>query len=162
VNVEHSTIQRWVVEYAPQLEARFRKNHKRAVNGSWRMDETYIKIKGVWHYLYRAVDKNGDTIDFMLSDKRDEVAALAFFNKAIGTHGVPDKITIDKSGANLAGINTINIYLAFIFLFCGRPMQIEVQQIKHLSDIIELDHRFIKKVTKPMNSFKAFYSADQL
>lgn len=160
MQVDHSTIQRWVVEYAPQLEARFRKHHKRAVNGSWRMDETYIKIKGVWHYLYRAVDKYGDTIDFMLSDKRDEVAARAFFNKTIGTHGVPDKITIDKSGANLAGINTINIYLAFIFSFFGIPMQIEVRQIKYLNNIIEQDHRFIKKVTKPMKGFKAFHSAD--
>jgi putative transposase len=73
--VDHSTIQRWVVHYSPLLENEFRKNSKRKVGNSWRMDETYIKIKGVWHYLYRAVDKEGNTIDFMLSKKRDEPAA---------------------------------------------------------------------------------------
>lgn len=75
---------------------------------SWRMDETYIKVKGQWLYLYRAVDKEGQTVDFMLSEKRDEPAARAFFNKAIGSSGLPDKVTMDKSGANKAGIDTIN------------------------------------------------------
>ena len=78
INVDHSTINRWVVYYSPHLEYDFRKNHKRKVGSSWRMDETYIKIKGAWHYLYRAVDKEGDTINFMLSKKRDESAAKGF------------------------------------------------------------------------------------
>ena len=160
LKVDHSTIQRWVVEYAPQLEDQFRKNHKRAVNGSWRMDETYIKIKGIWFYLYRAVDKFGNTVDFMLSEKRDEASARAFFNKAIGTHGVPEKVTIDKSGANYAGLTSVNISLAFIFSICGLPQQIAVRQIKYLNNIVEQDHRFIKKITKPMKGFKSFHSAD--
>ena len=100
LKVDHSTINRWVIHYAPQLEENFRKRYKRPVGISWRMDETYIKVKGQWLYLYRAVDKEGQTVDFMLSEKRDEPAARAFFNKAIGACGLPDKVTMDKSGAN--------------------------------------------------------------
>jgi putative transposase len=77
--VDHSTLNRWVIEYAPLLENEFRKNHKKKTGSSWRMDETYVKVKGVWNYLYRAVDKEGDTIDFMLSKNRNETAAKAFF-----------------------------------------------------------------------------------
>ena len=87
LKVDHSTINRWVIYYAPQLEESFRKRCKRPVGASWRMDETYIKVKGEWVYLYRAVDKEGQTIDFMLSEKRDEPAARAFFNKAINSNG---------------------------------------------------------------------------
>src|ERR1700733_5067134 len=108
MSVDHSTLNRWVVYYSPLLEEEFRKNKKRKVGSSWRMDETYIKIKGVWHYLYRAVDKDGDTIDFMLSKKRDEPAVRAFFFKAIGSSVLPEKVTIDKSGANNAGLKAIN------------------------------------------------------
>ncbi len=81
VLVDHATLHRWVLEYAPQLEEVFRGGKKRAISGSWRMDETYIKVKGQWLYLYRAVDKSGDTIDFMLTEKRDEAAARRFFNR---------------------------------------------------------------------------------
>jgi putative transposase len=109
--VDHSTLNRWVIEYAPQLEENFRKIYKRKTGSSWRMDETYVKIKGEHYYLYRAVDKEGDTIDFMLSKSRDESAARAFFIKAIGSSGLPNKITIDKSGANKAGIDSINLSL---------------------------------------------------
>ena len=77
--MDHSTVNRWVIKYAPQLEETFRKRHKRPVGISWRMDETYIKVKGQWVYLYRAVDKEGNTVDFMLSEKRDEPTARAFF-----------------------------------------------------------------------------------
>ena len=114
LKVDHSTINRWVVHYSPQLEETFRKRHKRLVGISWRMDETYIKVKGQWLYLYRAVDKDGQTVDFMLSEKRDEPAARAFFEKAIGSNGLPKKVTMDKSGANKAGIDTINLKLALL------------------------------------------------
>ena len=150
---------RWVLEYAPQLEAEVRKNHKKKVNGSWRMDETYIKVKGEWHYLYRAVDKFGDTVDFMLSKNRDKPAAIAFFEKAIGSHGLPEKVTMDKNGANKTGIDAINFQLILCFLCGFSLMQITVRQIKYLNNIVEEDHRSIKKITNPMKGFKAFYSA---
>jgi len=160
LKVDHSTINSWVIEYAPKLEEAFRKRQKRAVGISWRMDETYIKVKGQWVYLYRAVDKEGNTVDFMLSEKRDEPAARAFFEKSIGSSGIPATITMDKSGSNKAGIDTINLLLALLFSLGGAFMQITVRQIKYLNNIIEQDHRFVKKMTKPMKGFKAFHSAE--
>ena len=80
--------------------ASFLIHKKRRPYISWRLDETYVKIKGKWHYLYRAVDKDGDTLDFMLSENRDEVAAFKFLKKVIGSSGLPDKINVDKSGSN--------------------------------------------------------------
>ena len=159
VSVDHSTVNRWVVHYSPQLENNFRKKYKIQPNTSWRMDETYLKIKGKDVYLYRAVDKFGETIDFMLSEKRDKKAVLDFFNKAIGQHGLPEKITMDKSGANKAGADTINLLLALAFMMGGLFYQITIRQIKYLNNIVEQDHRAIKKITKPMMGFKAFHSA---
>ena len=153
IKVDHATVNRWVVEYAPLLEASFTKKYKMAVHTSWRMDETYIKVKGEWLYQYRAVDKYGHTIDFFFSEKRDTNAAHRFFNKAIGYHGKPEKITIDKSGLNNAALEEINK---------GLPKKdcIEIRKIKYLNNIVEQDHRFIKKITKPMKGFKAFASAN--
>ena len=156
LNVDHSTIHRWVIEYAPQLEQSFRKQYKKQVGVSWRMNETYIKVKGEWKYLYRAVDKEGNTVDFMLSEKRDEPAARQFFIKAIGSSGIPEKVTMDKSGSNKAGLNSVNLQLALLFMLGGMPIQIMTRQIKYLNNIVEQDHRFLKKITKPMKGFKAF------
>ena len=103
VEVDHSTINRWVIKYSPQLEEAFHRR-KRAVWMSWRMDETYIKVKGEWKYLYRAVDKQGQTIDFLLTEHRDKEAALCFLKKAIRRNGLPEKISIDGSDANEAAI----------------------------------------------------------
>ena len=119
------------------------------------MDETYFKIKGRWMYQYRAVDKLGKTLDFMLSEQHDEGAATAFFKRMIENNGVPEKVVIDKSGANQAGLLNINILLWFLSFW---PL-IEILQVKYLNNIIEQDHRFIKKITKPMKGFKAFHSA---
>lgn len=159
MSVDHSTVNRWVVHFAPLLENEFRKTHKRKVGGSWRMDETYIKVKGKWNYLYRAVDKCGDTIDFMLSEKRDEAAAKAFFTKAIGDNGLPEKVTIDKSGSNNAALNAINLQMIIIYLLGYSFIMIQIRQIKYLNNIVEQDHRFIKKITRPMKGFKAFNCA---
>src|SRR5215831_3374918 len=101
VDVDHSTINRWVIKYSPQLEEALHRR-KRPVWRSWRMDETYIKVKGQWRYLSRAVDKQGQTIDFLLTEHRDTEAARRFLKKAIRRHGVPEKITIDGSAANEA------------------------------------------------------------
>src|SRR2546421_2328673 len=108
VAVDHATIQRWVVKSSPGLEAAFH-HRKQPVYVSWRMDETYIKVKGEWKYLYRAVDKYGKTIDFLLTEHRDEHAAKTFLTKAVRRHGgVPEKITIDGSAANEAAIKSYN------------------------------------------------------
>ena len=101
-DVDHSTVQKWVVHYAPQLEESFRKR-KKAVGKSWRMDETYIKVKSEWCYLYRAVDKFGLTIDIYLSKRRDTASAKRFFQKAFRSSGVPEKVNIDKNKALFRG-----------------------------------------------------------
>jgi putative transposase len=119
------------------------------------MDETYLKVKGEWVYLYPAIDKFGDTVDFVLSEKRDETAATALFRQAIDGNGLPSKVVIDKSGSNNAGLESINILLMLAGIFCW----IEVLQIKYLNNLVEQDYRFIKKITKPMMGFKVFHSA---
>ena len=149
VPVDHSSINRWAIRFLPLIEKMARK-HKRPVGGSWRMDETYIKVKGVWKYLYRAVDKHGKTVDFLLTAKRDMAAAKRFFNKAMGANGAPDKVVMDKSGANKAAIDAIN---------AGRDVPIVVRQVKYLNNIVEQDHRAIKRVTRPMLNFKSFRAA---
>ncbi len=148
--VDHSNIYRWVQKFTPQLEATFRKGKKRPVGKSWRMDETYIKIKGQWKYLYRAVDKEGQTIDFLLTAHRDKKAAQRFFKKAVGQHGLPDKVTIDKSGANTAAIEAVKEETG---------QEIEIRQIKYLNNLVEQDHRAIKRIARPMLGFKSFRSA---
>src|SRR5438128_9164855 len=145
VEVDHSTINRWVIKYSPQLEEAFHRR-KRPVWVSWRMDETYIKIKGQWYYLYRAVDKTGQTIDFLLTEQRDEQAAKRFLTKAIRRHGVPEKITIDGSAANEAAIKSYNE---------EQGTAIVIRKIKYLNNIVEQDHRAVKRVRRPMLGLKA-------
>src|SRR3989449_1767142 len=149
VEVDRSTINRWVIKYSPLLEAAFHRR-KRPVWVSWRMDETYIKIKGAWYYLYRAVDKTGQTIDFLLTAQRDEQAAKRFLTKAIRRHGGPEKITIDGSAANKAAIESYN---------AEHGTAIEIRTIKYLNNIVEQDHRAVKRVTRPMLGFKSFEAA---
>jgi len=150
VDVDHSNIYRWVQKFTSQLKAVFRKGKKRPVGKSWRMDETYIKIKKKWKYLYRTVDKEGQTVDFLLTAKRDKKAALRFFKKAVRQHGLPDKVTIDMSGANSAAIKALKEKTG---------QEIEIRQIKYLNNIVEQDHRSIKRIVQPMMGFKSFPSA---
>jgi transposase-like protein len=149
--IDHSTLQRWVMRFVSLIDRRVRQR-KKPINGSWRMDETYIKLNGKWVYLYRAVDKFGDTIDFLLRSKRDAIAAKAFFRKAFKEQGRPEKITIDKSKSNKAAIDVFNKNVP-------EDEQIEVRQTKYLNNIVEQDHRFIKKRTRPTLGFKNFFSA---
>ena len=150
VEVDHSNIYRWVQKFTPQLEAAFRKGKKRPVGTSWRMDETYIKIKGQWKYLYRAVDRDGNTIDFLLTAHRDKKAARRFFKKAVRQHGLPAKVTIDKSGANTAALEALQEETGQV---------IEIRQSKYLNNLIEQDHRSVKRIVRPMLGFKAFHAA---
>jgi transposase-like protein len=103
VAVDHSTVHRWAIKLLPVLEKAFRRC-KRAVGKSWRMEETYVKVRGEWQYLYRAVDKDGNTVDFLLCAKRNEAAARRYFERSIDRNGAPETVTIDKSGANLAAL----------------------------------------------------------
>jgi putative transposase len=149
VFVDHSTVHRWAMKMLPVLAAIFRRR-KRPVGSSWRMDETYIKVAGQWKYLYRAVDKSGDTVGFLLTAKRDKAAARRFLERAINLHDVPEKITIDKSGANTATIDDVK---------ADAGLDIERRQIKYLNNIVEQDHRGVKRITQPMLGFKSFRSA---
>ncbi len=147
--VDHFSINRWAIRFLPLLEKVFRQ-HKRSVGVSWRLDETFIKVEGDWKNLYRAVDKQGKTVDFLLTAQRDKAAAMRFFDKAMKISGVPEKVTMDKSGANTAAMDEIN---------ARGEMLIIVRQVKYLNNIVEQDHRAVKRVTKPMLNFKSFQSA---
>jgi transposase-like protein len=109
-----------------------------------------VKVKGPWKYLYRTVDKAGATVDFLLTARRDRKAALRFLRKAMDRHGVPGTITIDKSGANMAAIVSYN---------AEQDADVEIRQVKYLNNIVERDHRAIKRLARPMLRFKAFRSA---
>ena len=149
VAVDHSTLNRWVIKYAPEIEKHFRRRQY-PVGRSWRLDETYVKIKGKSAYLYRAVDKAGWTIDFLLTPTRDRDAAEAFLRKAIRTQGLPEKITIDKSGSNTAAITHYNQ---------THKTAIVIRRAKYLNNIVEQDHRAVKRLTRPMLGFKSFWAA---
>jgi putative transposase len=149
VAVEHSTLNRWVLKYAPEFEKQFR-SRQRPVGRSWRLDETYVKIKGKWTYLYRAVDKEGQTVDFLLTPRRDKTAAEAFLRKAIRRQGLPEEITIDQSGSNTAAIERYNK---------THKTAILIRHSKYLNNIVEQDHRAVKRKVRPMLGFKSFWAA---
>jgi putative transposase len=149
VAVDHATINRWVLKYAPQLEEAFH-HRKRPVWVSWRMDETYIRVKGQWRYLYRAVDKTGQTMDFLLTEQRDRDAALRFLTKAIRRHGVPATMTMDGSEANASAIRGYNE---------AHGTAIVIRQVRDLNNVVEQDHRAVKRITRLMLGFKSFEAA---
>jgi putative transposase len=140
-----------VFKFTPLIEGTFRKR-KKTVGNSWRMDETYIKVKGEWMYLYRAVDRKGNTIDFLLTKRRNKFAAHKSLHKAINQNGLPKVIDIDKSGANKEAIRTYNKR-------CTK--KIRIRQCKYLNNRVEADHRFIKWRTQLMLGFKNFESASR-
>jgi len=151
LSLDHTTIYRWVQKYSSELEKRIRP-HLKPVGSSWRVDETYIKVKGQWKYLYRAIDSNGNTIDFMLSATRNRRAAYRFFKKILKHQDSPRVINTDKNGAYpkaFEKLKTENIL----------PQSTNLRTIKYLNNILEQDHRFIKKIIKPMLGFKSFYTA---
>jgi transposase-like protein len=155
IQVDHTTLFRWIQAYAPELENRIRP-HLRMTNGSWRVDETYIRVRGKWVYLYRAVDATGQTIDFLLSPKRDAGAARRFFRKALGQpHTVnPRTITVDKNAAYPIATKTMKRN-GELWRFA------KLRQVKFLNNIVEQDHRRIKRLVRAGLGFKSLETASR-
>ena len=151
--VDHTTIYRWVQRYAPEIDKRCRPFLRRTTD-SYRIDETYVRVGGAWHYLYRGVDSNGDTLDFLLRATRDRNAAIAFFRKTVGaSHTTPPRVVnVDKNPAYPIAFEAIKHEGFF------RPRS-SLRQCKYLNNVIEQDHRFIKRRTRPMLGFKQFATA---
>ena len=151
IDLAHTTIMRWVQRYVPEFEKRWQQ-YAQPVGTSWRVDETYIKIRGKWSYLYRSVDKEGHTVDFLLSEHRDIAAAKRFFERAVTKHGVPQKITLDGYAASQAAVAELqdeNIL----------PAALTVRTNRYLNNVIEQDHRRVKQRVRPMLGFKRFAHA---
>ncbi|PFH73732.1 IS6 family transposase [Bacillus nitratireducens] len=156
LSIAHTTIMRWVHQYGPQLEEKVR-HHLKPTNDSWRVDETYIKIKAQWMYLYRAVDSEGYTIDFYLSQSRDKQAVKRFFKKALAFSYVSKLrvITVDKNPAYPVAIQELKEEKHM-------PEGIQLRQVRYLNNIVEQDHRFIKKRVRSMLGFKSFKTATSI
>lgn len=152
VNLAHTTILRWVQHYTPEFEKRW-KRYARPVGGSWRMDETYIKVRGEWVYLYRAVDKAGKTVDFFLGRQRDVDAAKAFLRKAMKGQRFPAKVTLDAYAASHRAV-------ADLKRDGELPKRVVVRSSKYLNNLIEKDHRRIKQRLRPMLGLKSSQTAD--
>ena len=153
LTVDHTTVYRWVQTYAPEIDKRCRP-HLKSTNDSWRVDETYIEVKGEWKYLYRAVDSEGNTLDFMLSTKRDARAAERFFRKAMNAshNQTPRVINVDKNAAYPPAIDSLTKDQSL-------PETTELRRVKYLNNIVEQDHRFIKQLVNPGLGFSSFNTA---
>ena len=158
VTVSPSTILRWVVRYAEAFARRWLPFERR-VGGSWRADETYIKVRSVWIYLYRAVDQNGKTVESYLSRKRDVTAAKAFFRKALKHHGEPRSITLDGFEPSHAALRRMGMRNEFNFQWAN---PVKIRSCKYLNNIVEQDHRRIKFRLTSMLGFKSFYNAKRV
>ncbi|QRM35661.1 IS6 family transposase [Microvirga sp. VF16] len=156
IGVDHATVHRWVVRYSPELLERFNRT-KRPVSRKWHIDETYIKVRGRWMYLYRAIDSNGDTVEFWFSERRDLTAAKRFLRKALKRHGRPERIVIDGSQTNREAILSCDTTDR---LQERRKLKlIRIRQSAYLNNRIEQDHRATKRRVRPMLGFKSIGSA---
>ena len=151
VDVSHTTILRWVQCYVPEFEKRWH-HYARPVRTSWRVDETYIRVRGRWTYLYRAVDKQGCTVDFLLSGRRDIASAKRFFTRAVQRHDAPERITLDGYPATHTAVAELKASGVI------RP-ETKVRTSKYLNNLIEQDHRRVKQRIYPMLGFKRFRNA---
>ena len=153
--VDHSTIYRWVQKYAPEIEKRLRWQWRRPRSTSWRVDETYVKVRGKWAYLYRALDKEGNTIDFYLSPTRSAKAAKRFLGKALnGLKGweKPDVINTDKAPTYGLAISELKAK--------GKcPENTVHRQVKYLNNVVEADHGKLKQLIRPVRAFKTLKAA---
>jgi len=156
ITVDHTTIYRWVQRYAPEMERRLRWFWRRGFDPSWRLDETYVKVQGRWTYLYRAVDKRGDTIDFFLSATRSAKAAKRFLGKAL--RGLkdwerPTRLNTDKAPSYSAAITELKRE--------GKLAKETIhRQVKCLNNVIEADHGKLKMLIKPVRGFKSMPTAN--
>jgi transposase, IS6 family len=155
LDVDHSTVFRWVQRYAPEINKRVRE-HLKMSSASFRVDETYIKVGKTCKYLYRAVDKEGQTIEFMLSAKRDVSAAKRFFKKMMrGEHRrLPFSISVDKNAAYPEAFASSQVEKTL-------PLDCKLRRVKYLNNVIEQDHRFIKKKVRASQCFKRFHTAER-
>ena len=178
LHVDHTTIYRWVQHYAPELDKRCRP-HLKACNDSWKVDETYIKVKKVWMYLYRAIDSQGTTLEFLLSPTRDAEAAKRFFVKALhstagsapGARPVEEQVaqptadpTTTKSAPRVINVDKNAAYpkaIADLKATGVLPESVELRQVKYLNNLIEQDHRFIKRLVKPGMGFFSVETAER-
>lgn len=156
LSTAHTTIIRWVHQYGTQLEEK-KRHHLKSTNDSWRVDESFIKVKRQWMYLYRAVDSEGNTLDFHLSKSRDKQAAKRFFKKALAFLYIskPRVITVDKNPAYPVAIQALKEEKHM-------PEGIKIRQVRYLNNIVEQDHRFIKKRVRHMLGFKSFKTATSI
>jgi putative transposase len=158
IAVDHATVHRWVVRYSPELLERFNRR-KRAVTKSWHVDETYIKLRGRWTYLCRAIDSNGDTVEFWFSEKRNLAAAKRFLSCALRRHGRPTRIVIDGSQTNREAILSCDTTDRLSERSRRHLDSIRIRQSRYLNNRIEQDHRAIKRRVRPMLGFKSRDSA---
>jgi len=155
LNVHFTTIFRWVQRYAPEINKRIRP-HLKLAGASYRVDETYVKVGTQWKYLYRAVDKEGQTIEFMLSAKRDIFAAKRFFKKMMRAdhRRLPFSISVDKHASYPDAFATSQKEKVL-------PKDCCLRRVKYLNNVIEQDHRFIKKKVRAAQCFKRFQTAER-
>ena len=158
ISIDHATIHRWVVRYAPELLERFNQR-KRPVTGRWHVDETYIRVRGQWRYLYRAIDSNGDTVEFWFSERRNLSAAKRFLRKALERHGRPERIGIDGSQTNKEAILLCDAESRLQDRSRRRRKPIRIRQSRYLNNRIEQDHRAIKRRVRPMLGFQSVATA---
>jgi IS6 family transposase len=155
LTVDHTTVFRWVQRYAPEINKRIRQ-HLKMIGTSYRLDETYVKVGTGWKYLYRAVDSAGDTIEFMLGAKRDVSAAKRFFKKMMRAEHrrLPFSISVDKNAAYPEAFSTSQAEKIM-------PKDCKLRRVKYLNNVIEQDHRFVKKKVRASQCFKSFHTAER-
>jgi transposase-like protein len=158
ISVDHATIHRWIVRYSPDLLDRFN-SCKRAVTSRWHLDETYIKVRGKWWCLYRAIDSNGDTVEFWFSARRDLTAAKRFLRMALKRHGRPERIVIDGSQTNREVILLCDTADRLQDRARRELKPIRIRQSAYLNNRIEQDHRAIKRRVRPMLGSKSMATA---
>ncbi len=158
ISVDHATVHRWTIHYAPLLLEQFNRR-KRAVTSRWHVDETYVKVRGQWRYLYRAIDRNGDTVEFWFSERRNLAAAKRFLRKALKRHGRPERIVIDGSQTNREAILSCDTTDRLQDRARRKLKPIRIRQSAYLNNRIEQDHRAIKRRVRPMLGFNSIGSA---